>query len=69
MKIRELFEYASGGSTGAGGVASVASGIGGPMMPIIRRMDPGQSFFAPAEFHKEPTKKLRKPRKKRHDHK
>lgn len=69
MKIRELLEYASGGSTGSGSVAGVASGVGGPMMPVIRRMAPGQSFFAPAEFQQEPAKKLRKPRKKRHDHK
>jgi hypothetical protein len=40
-------EYASGGGTSAGSIASVA-GAGGPMMPVIQRMPAGQSFFGPA---------------------
>ena len=46
-RINTLMEYASGGGTSAGSIASVA-GAGGPMMPVIRRMPAGQSFFGPA---------------------
>jgi hypothetical protein len=46
MKIREILsEYASSGASSAGAIASTATGLGGPMMPIIRRMPAGQSFF------------------------
>jgi len=46
-KINALMEYASGGSTSAGSIASIP-GAGGPLMPVIRRMPAGQSFFGPA---------------------
>jgi len=46
-KVILIAEYASGGSTSAGSVASLP-GAGGPLMPMIRRMPAGQSFFGPA---------------------
>lgn len=55
-KIILLNEYASGGSTSAGNIASVPNAGN---MPLIRRMPAGQSFFAP-----QPVKKRRKKRKK-----
>jgi hypothetical protein len=60
MKIKELLEYASAGASSAGGMASVSSGLGGPMMPIIRRMPAGQSFFGPATGPK--IKKKKRPK-------
>lgn len=48
MKICELLEYASCGGTSSGSIATSTSGVGGPMMPIIKRMPVGQSFFGPA---------------------
>jgi hypothetical protein len=49
MKISDILrENASAGSTASGSIASVP-GAGGPMMAAIRRMLPGQSFFAPVE--------------------
>jgi hypothetical protein len=71
MRIRELIaptdpllEFASGGGTGAGAIASYAKGMGGPMMDVIRRMPAGQSFFGPAgtAAPKKPRKKLKKTR-------
>jgi hypothetical protein len=55
-----LFEYASGGSTSSGNVASIAN-PGGAMMPVIRRMPAGQSFFAPQHAGtKKPKKRTKK---------
>jgi hypothetical protein len=56
-----VVETASGGSTGAGSVASVAS----PMGAVIRRMPPGQSFFAPTvvQQRKKTSKKAKKRKK------
>ena len=55
-----LFEYASGGTTSAGNVASIAN-PGGAMMPMIRRMPAGQSFFGAAHAGtKKPKKKAKK---------
>lgn len=55
-----LLEFASGGSTSAGNVASVAN-PGGAMMPMIRRMPAGQSFFgAQHAGTKKPKKKAKK---------
>lgn len=55
-----LFEYASGGGTSAGNVASIAN-PGGAMMPTIRRMPAGQSFFAPQHAGtKKPKKRTKK---------
>jgi hypothetical protein len=46
MKIKELLaEYASAGGTASGSIASISGGTGGPLMPVIRRMPAGQSFF------------------------
>jgi len=64
MKIHELLENASGGSTSSGSVASYASGLGGPLMPVIRRMPAGQSFFGPAGTA--PVKIKKKTRKQHH---
>jgi len=62
-KIRALMEYASGGSTSAGSIASIP-GAGGPLMPMIRRMPAGQSFFGPAGTLPPEKPKSRKKRKK-----
>lgn len=72
MKILEIIsknnssieETASSGSTSSGSIASTTSpGFGGPMMPVIKRMEPGQSFFAPAEYQKKQKKKKKQPKK------
>lgn len=64
MKIRELFEFSSAGVTSAGSIASIPN-AGGPMMPVIRRMPAGQSFFGPAGTgNKTGHKHQRKPKKK-----
>jgi len=62
VKAQNIKETASGGATSAGSVASVAN-PGGPMMPMIKRMPPGQSFFAPYSMPK--SKKPKKKAKKR----
>ena len=62
-QIRALLEYASGGSTSAGSIASIP-GAGGPLMPMIRRMPAGQSFFGPAGTLPPEKPKSRKKRKK-----
>lgn len=47
MRIQEILEEnGTAGGTTSGAIASIAN-PGGPMMPMIRRMPPGQSFFAP----------------------
>lgn len=56
MKIKDILESSSGGSTSSGSIASLP-GAGGPMMPIISRMKPGESFFAPAQYQKKEKKK------------
>jgi len=61
MKIKDLLETSSGGSTGAGSIASVSTPLGGPMAKVLKRMPPGQSFFAPQVSQKKPKKKV-KPR-------
>ena len=54
-----LLEYASGGSTSAGNIASIPN-AGGAMMPVIKRMPAGQSFFGPAMGAvKKPKKKAK----------
>jgi hypothetical protein len=58
----DVLESASSGSTGSGSIATVASGLGGPMADVIRRMPAGQSFFGggvPQE-PQEPQKKKKK---------
>lgn len=60
MKIKELLETTSGGSTGAGSIASISSPLGGPMAAVIKRMPPGQSFFAPQVPTKKPKKKAKR---------
>jgi hypothetical protein len=62
MKKQGLKENASGGATSSGSVASIAN-PGGPMMPMIKRMPPGQSFFAPYQVSK--PKRSKKKAKKR----
>jgi len=64
LKLKPLLEFASGGSTSAGGIASYA-GAGGPMMPVIRRMPAGQSFFGPAGTAT-PVKRKTKKKKAKH---
>jgi len=65
MKIKELLEYASGGSTSSGSIASIP-GAGGPLMPMIRRMPVGQSFFGPVgTLPPEKPKKRKKNSKKK----
>jgi len=65
IKIKALLEYASGGSTSAGNIGSIP-GTGGPMMPVIRRMPAGQSFFGPAgTLPAEQNQKRRKTKGKR----
>lgn len=67
MKISEILtknddileEYASGGSTGAGSIATVSSGLGGPMADVIRRMPAGQSFFG-GSIQQQPIKRRRR---------
>jgi hypothetical protein len=61
-KSADLREMSSAGSTSSGSIASVASGLGGPMMPVIRRMPAGQSFFGPAGTAPTKTKKKRSKR-------
>jgi len=57
MKIRDLLqENGTSGGTTSGSIASIPN-AGGPMMPVIKRMPPGQSFFGPI-----PTKRKNKPR-------
>ena len=56
-----ILEFATGGSSSAAGISSVSTSIGGPMMPVIRRMPRGQSFFGPAMG--EPKKSRKKSRK------
>lgn len=47
MKIKDLLqENGTSGGTTSGSIASIPN-AGGPMMPMIRRMPPGQSFFSP----------------------
>ena len=59
MKIKELLETSSSGSTGSGSIASVASPLGGAYAPVVRRMAAhGQSFFAP--IAQDDTKKRKK---------
>jgi hypothetical protein len=58
-KSADLRENSSSGSTSSGSIASVASGLGGPMMPVIRRMPAGQSFFGPAGTVAKKAKKKR----------
>lgn len=62
IKRFSLKETASGGASSAGNVASIAN-PGGPMMPLIKRMPPGQSFFAPYTVSK--PKRSKKKAKKR----
>ena len=62
LKYLSLKENASGGATSSGSVASVAN-PGGPMMPAIKRMPAGQSFFAPYQPAK--PKRSKKKAKKR----
>lgn len=64
-KLRPLMEFASGGATSAGGIASIPN-AGGPMMPIIRRMPAGQSFFGPAGTAPQPKQKKHKKNTKKH---
>ena len=61
MKIKELLETSSGGSTGAGSIASVSTPLGGPMAAVIKRMPKGQSFFAPQVVPPKKPKKKAKP--------
>ena len=61
--IGDVSESASGGGTGAGSVASLAGGIGGPMLKTIRRMPAGQSFFGPAGTT--PVKSIKKNKKRK----
>ena len=63
-KLQPLFEFASGGATSAGGIASLPN-AGGPMMPIIRRMPAGQSFFGPAGTAPQAKQKRVKKKSKR----
>lgn len=58
-KTVTLIEYASGGGTSSGNIASVPNA---GMMPLIKRMPPGQSFFAPQQ--PQPQKKRKKKHKK-----
>jgi chorismate mutase len=64
IRLETVNETASGGASGAGSIASVAS----PMGAVIKRMPPGQSFFAPMQqqIHRKPrkTNKSAKKRKK-----
>lgn len=64
MRIREILEEngTSGGTT-SGSIASLPN-AGGPMMPTIRRMPPGQSFFAPVAAKRKNESRIR--RKKTH---
>jgi hypothetical protein len=58
MKILDLLiENGTSGGTGSGSIANLPN-AGGPMMPMIRRMPPGQSFFAP--LHDRKPRKIRK---------
>ena len=63
-KLKPLMEFASGGATSAGGIASLPN-AGGPMMPIIRRMPAGQSFFGPAGTAPQAKQKRVKKKSKR----
>lgn len=60
MKIKDLLETASAGASSSGSIASVATPLGGEMASVIKRMPPGQSFFAPA-IDQKPKKKRKKP--------
>lgn len=57
MRIRDLLEYSTGGSTSSGSIATSVVPLGKPH--IIKRMPKGQSFFGMPETL--PTK----PKKKR----
>jgi hypothetical protein len=60
MRIHEILnENGSSGGTTSGSIASVATGLGGPMMPVIRRMPAGQSFFGPAGTAPKKSRKKR----------
>jgi hypothetical protein len=62
IRLETVNETASGGASGAGSIASVAS----PMNAVIKRMPPGQSFFAPIQqqIHRK-SRKTNKSAKKR----
>jgi hypothetical protein len=57
-------ESTGSASTGAGSIATLVGGAGGPMMKVIRRMPAGQSFFGPAGTAAavKPRKKNKKPK-------
>ena len=63
-KINSLIESTSG-STTAGFIASIP-GAGGPLMPMIRRMPAGQSFFGPAGTLPPAKPKTKKKKTKTH---
>ena len=63
MRIREILETTSSATTSTASVAAVPGGIGGPMMPVIRRMPAGQSFFGPAAGAPAKPKKKRTKRR------
>lgn len=66
MKIKELLEYASGGSTSAGGIASVASPIGAaPYNKVIKRMQDDGDYLlgGPAVVGRNPVSPKKKQKK------
>lgn len=59
-KTEALNEFATGGGTSTGMGASLAA----PLGAVIRRMPPGQSFFAPAQQQPKKARKKAKNKKK-----